>query len=191
MANITRRDLTVTARLMYDEAVKKGVEVTIIGPLTLSMQRQGLQWYVHGSRTSLQSSIGHTISKKKHITKGILVSKDVPTANYVLIRSAKDLPKLARLAFPIVVKPTHGKKGRDVRVGVASREHVAQLYQQFEPRIDEEEGIFLLAEEMLAGHEYRILCVDHAFVAAAYRKPAHVIGDGRSSIHDLVAAKNA
>jgi cyanophycin synthetase len=131
------------------------------------------------------------IAKKKHITKAVLVDQQVPTANYVSIKTAQDLDKLAHLTFPLVVKPTHGKRGNQVVVGVTSRAAVARIYQQFVPRIDVEEGIFLLAEEMLSGHEYRILCVDHTFVAAAYRKPAHVVGDGRSSIQDLITAKNA
>lgn len=191
MAKWTRRDLTVAVRLLYDEAIKRGVDVIIIGRLTLSMRKQDAQWYVHGSRTSLQSSIGYMIAKKKHITKAVLVDKQVPTANYVSIKTARDLDKLARLTFPLVVKPTHGKRGNHVVVGVTSRIAVARIYQQFMPRIDADEGIFLLAEEMLSGHEYRILCVDYTFVAAAYRKPAHVVGDGRSSIQDLITAKNA
>ncbi len=191
MARQTAFDLTETTSLLYEEAIKRGIEVTMVGPLTLSMHKQGVGWYVHGSRTSLQSSIGYMIAKKKHIAKAILANKDIPTAKHVLIKTAQDLDKLTHLAFPIVVKPTHGKGGRDVMVGVPSREEAAQIYQQFEPRIDEEEGIFLLAEEMLSGQEYRILCVDYTFVAAAYRKPAHIIGDGYSSIQELVEASNA
>ena len=191
MAGLTRSDLTVTVRLLYDEAKKRGVHTTILGNLTLLMRTQTAQWYIHGSRTSLQSSVGYTISKRKHVTKAVLVDTNVPTANYVTIKTAQDLDKLDGLAFPIVVKPTNGKGGREVVVGVSSRAEAARIYQQFKPRIDTAEGIFLLAEEMLSGHEYRIICVDYTFVGAAYRQPAHVIGDGRSSIVDLVAAKNA
>jgi cyanophycin synthetase len=42
----------------------------------------------------------------------------------------------------------------------------------------------------LQGTEYRVVCVDYQFVAAAFRKPAHVVGDGQHSIEELVAEKN-
>ncbi|MDH3598403.1 MAG: hypothetical protein OEU26_02050 [Candidatus Tectomicrobia bacterium] len=191
MTGLTEHDLTVDARLLYHEATARGVHVTILGNHTFLMRKQGVQWYVHGSRTSLQSSIGYTVSKKKHVTKAILAQEHVPTANWVTIKTADDLDQLTRLTFPLVVKPSNGKGGRHVVVGVSTPEEVARLYERFEPKIDKEEGIFLLAEEMLCGHEYRILCVDYTFVGATYRKPAHVVGDGYSSIQALVEAKNA
>lgn len=187
----TRCDLTATVGLIYDEAIQRGVDVTICDRLTLLMRKWDVQWLVHGSSTSLQSAIGYMIAKKKHLTKAILVDRKVPTADYVLLRTVQDLDKLDCIDFPIVMKPTHGKSGNHVVVGVASRDAATRIYNQFAPRIDLEEGIFLLAEELLSGHEYRILCVGFTFIAAAYRYPAHVTGDGRSSIQDLVNAKNA
>jgi cyanophycin synthetase len=48
-----------------------------------------------------------------------------------------------------------------------------------------------LVEEFISGRHYRILVVGGLFVAAAERLPAHVTGDGRHTLRQLVELSNA
>jgi cyanophycin synthetase len=48
----------------------------------------------------------------------------------------------------------------------------------------------MLFEEMLRGTEYRVVCIDYTLQAVAFRKPAHVIGDGTHTIQQLIDEKN-
>ena len=53
-----------------------------------------------------------------------------------------------------------------------------------------EEGSSILVESYIPGDDYRLLVIGDRLIAAARREPAHVIGDGRSTIAQLVAEVN-
>ena len=44
---------------------------------------------------------------------------------------------------------------------------------------------------MILGDDHRLLVIDGKLVAAAHRVPGHVIGDGRSTVAELVAEVNS
>ena len=48
-----------------------------------------------------------------------------------------------------------------------------------------------MVERYLTGKDYRILVVDKRVVAVAERVPAHVVGDGVSTVGELVDIANA
>ena len=46
------------------------------------------------------------------------------------------------------------------------------------------------SSRIIPGADYRLLVIGGRLVAAALREPAHVVGDGRSTITELVAEVN-
>jgi GNAT-family acetyltransferase (TIGR03103 family) len=80
-----------------------------------------------------------------------------------------------------VVKPARGEQGRGITVGVreeAALERAVRLAQHYCPDV--------LVEELVEGQDLRVVVIDHEVVAAAVRRPAEVVGDGRSPVTDLV-----
>ena len=49
----------------------------------------------------------------------------------------------------------------------------------------------VVVEKSLSGFDFRVLVIDGALVAASLREPAHVVGDGASSIRQLIDVVNA
>ena len=45
---------------------------------------------------------------------------------------------------------------------------------------------YVIIEAMLSGHDFRLLVINGKLVAAAKRIPAHVTGDGKKSIQQLI-----
>lgn len=179
-----RPPLEASSRIMAEAAAKRGIECQLLGDRqTILMSKNGHQWYTRGSRTSWQSSVGKTIADYKPLTKLVLSHFQLPTAPFVLIKSEADFDQLSQLQFPVVVKPVGGRHGKDVSVGVADAAAVRELWLgQQQPE--------LICEEMLQGTEYRVVCVDYQLVAVAFRKPAHVVGDGEHTIAELIEIKN-
>lgn len=176
--------LDMSAHLLYEEAQKRGISCTTFGDSqTILMEKNGKSWYTIGSRTSLQSSVGRTISNQKNLTKKILEHFTIPTAKFIIVKKSEDLEKLELLTFPVVMKPIAGAHGKDVIVGIKTIEDAKNAYTQY--------GKPVLFEEQLLGIEYRIVCVNYKFVAAAYRKPAFVTGDGVKTVTHLIIDKNA
>ena len=48
----------------------------------------------------------------------------------------------------------------------------------------------VIVEKFITGDDYRLLVINNKLVAAAKRTPAHVIGDGKSTIQELVDEVN-
>ena len=49
----------------------------------------------------------------------------------------------------------------------------------------------VIVEKFITGYDYRVLVVNYKFVAAAKRTPAMVIGDGKSTIQELIDVVNS
>ena len=90
---------------------------------------------------------------------------------------------LLREVGEVVVKPARGEQGRGITVGVtdeAGLERAVALALQFCPDV--------LVEELVAGDDLRVVVIDRQVVAAAVRRPAEVVGDGRHPVAELVPA---
>ncbi len=175
--------LNASSRIMYQEALKQGFSCTLFGDHeTVLLEKDGKQFYSRGSRTSTQSSVGKTIADYKPLTKKVLSHFNLPTAKSQLVKTESDLSLLTELQFPLVMKPVSERHGKGVIVGVQSLDEAKIYFQHAEQAV--------LFEETLQGIEFRIICVGFKFVAAAFRKPAHVVGDGKQTVQELIDKKN-
>ena len=91
-----------------------------------------------------------------------------------------------RIGYPVVVKPLNANHGRGVSIGMGSDDEVRNAYQGAR-----EHSRGVLVETFLEGLDHRILVVDGQVVAVSQRVPGHVVGDGTSTIEELVEQVNA
>ncbi len=92
------------------------------------------------------------------------------------------------LQKPLVLKPSKGSHGDGVIVGLTDfSECVGKIREYFETPLYEG-GLIL--EEMFVGKEYRILATPEKVLAVIERIPAHVIGDGKHTIEQLIEIEN-
>ncbi len=85
----------------------------------------------------------------------------------------------------IVVKPLHGKSGQGITVGITDQNHLKSAV-EIARKIDDTIAI----QEFVKGSDHRLLFFDYKLFAAVRRDPAHVVGDGKSNVHQLIEAKN-
>lgn len=91
-----------------------------------------------------------------------------------------------KIRYPVVLKPLSANAGKGVFSNIRNKE-------QLENAIDDIKtlGYYdVLLEEKVEGIEYRILVLNDRVLAAVRRVPANVVGDGVSSIEDLIKSKN-
>jgi D-alanine-D-alanine ligase-like ATP-grasp enzyme len=91
----------------------------------------------------------------------------------------------ASMGRPACVKPTFGQQGRAVYPRLLDRQAFAAAFELAGRSFDQ-----LVVEEHLEGEAVRFFYVRPSVVGVRLDRPAHVIGDGRRSIDELVAAKN-
>jgi cyanophycin synthetase len=138
------------------------------------------------AETDRTSAVAETIAQDKQLTRMLLQKVGVPVPEGRPVTDAEDAWAAAQeVGLPVVVKPQSGNHGRGVTVGLCAREPVLVAYEAARG-----EGQGVMVERFVEGADYRLLVVGDRLVAAARREPAQVVGDGRSTIAELVAVVN-
>lgn len=145
--------------------------------------RQRRIWTAETDRTG---AIAETIAQDKELTRRLLRAVGVPVPEGRPVTDAADAWALAQtLGGAVVIKPRFGNQGRGVTANLRTRDQVEQAYQAAR-----EESANVVCERFIPGLDHRLLVIGERLVAAAVREPAQVMGDGRSSIRELVAEAN-
>jgi cyanophycin synthetase len=84
-----------------------------------------------------------------------------------------------------VIKPLDGNHGRGITINIDSWELAEEAYDAAK-----EVSKAVIVERYYSGRDHRVLVINHKVVAVAERVPAHVIGDGKSTISELVDETN-
>ncbi|MEK0425177.1 MAG: Cyanophycin synthetase [Planctomycetota bacterium] len=134
------------------------------------------------AETDATSAIAESIAQDKELTRTLLRSIGIPTPEGCSVESAEEAWEAAEdIGLPVVVKPQYGNHGRGVATNLQTQEQVVAAY-----NAAREEGRSIVVERHAPGDDYRMLVVGGKLVAAARREPAHVIGDGQSTVQKLI-----
>jgi cyanophycin synthetase len=161
---------------------------------TRRLNRESLVQLGHGAfqrrictaETDRTGAIAEAIAQDKQLTKYLLHAVGVPVPEGRPVADAEDAWRAAEeLGPPVVVKPQFGNHGRGVATNLTTREQVFQAYAAASA-----ESSHIVVERYAPGSDYRLLVIGGKLVAAALREPAHVIGDGRRAVTELVAEVN-
>jgi len=141
---------------------------------------------IWGPVTSETSMLSSDIAQNKFMTKTVLQNTGFSVPEGEIVTSKEEaLESAKRLNFPLIIKPVDGHHGEGVVGDIVSEEEVEEAYEISKDCSDK-----LLLEEHIPGDDFRFLVIDHEMKAAAKRIPPHVIGDGGSTIEELVEEVN-
>lgn len=150
----------------------------------------GRRTRIHNCYVELDDPVTLYIAGDKTLTYALLSSDNLPVPPHAEF-SIDDLTPLTlfvdRYPGPFVVKPASGTGSglgvsthlytlRECLAGAA----LASLY-----------GRKLLIEQFVAGEVYRLLFVEGRFVNAVRRRGVHVVGDGQSTLEQLIVKRYA
>ncbi len=132
------------------------------------------------------SAIGVEIADDKGQTKEILEDAGVPVPRG---ESARDLQRAVTVAsnvgYPVAVKPLVGHHGKGITALVNNEKELRMAYTSAKKFHD-----YVLVEKHLEGYDHRLLVINGELIAAARREPASVMGNGKSTIRELIDAVN-
>jgi cyanophycin synthetase len=137
------------------------------------------------AETDHTSAIGEGISRDKDLTKQLLAACGVPVPQGEVASSAGQAWEFAQeIGLPVVIKPTDGNHGRGVVLDLRTEQAVRAAYD-----VAQAEGSEVLVERYIPGQEHRLLIVRGALIAAARGEQAHIVGDGKHSVMELIESQ--
>ncbi|MEO5834631.1 MAG: cyanophycin synthetase [Nakamurella sp.] len=179
-----------STQAILDEAITRDIPWQRLNSASLIQLGQGVhQHRIRATMTSITSSLAVDIASDKELTNRLLGAAGLPVPSSDTVRTADGAVQVARrIGYPVVVKPLDGNHGRGVAINLTTDDEVRAA---FEVAADESRRGPVLIESFITGKDYRVLVVGGNMIAIAERVPAHVIGDGRSTVTELVDITNA
>lgn len=180
---IDKHSLGTSTKAIIEAARKRDIPVIRLNDSSLLQLGYGRnQRRVQAAMSDRTSCIGVDIACDKSLTKKLLHEGGVPVPyGYLVTTEEEAVARFRELAQPVVIKPYNGNQGKGVTLKLQSEKEVRSAF-----RVAQSYGEDVLIEEYIEGRNYRLLVVNGTMVAGAERIPAHVVGDGQSTIQELV-----
>jgi cyanophycin synthetase len=181
------RALGPTTASLIHEAERRRIPYERLDDSSLFLLGHGRhQKRVRASCTDLTSEVGTDIAADKDLTKLLLGQAALPVPKGELVRTNDEACAAAdRLGYPVVTKPLDGNHGRGVNIDLSDPEQVRWGFDQAR-----EHSRTVIVEQFFTGTDHRILVIGGEVVAVAERVAAHVVGDGKRSISELINEVN-
>ena len=174
---------------IVDAAKARGIpwqrltEETSYSQLGHGVKQQRIQATVTGN-TSL---LGYGVADDKDWTKQLLGDAGIAVPWGRTCHSWEETRAAAgAIGWPVVTKPLVGNHGRGVTTNITNEE---ELRSGYDAALRHHDAVII--ETFVRGEDHRLLVIDGKLVAAARRRPAHVIGDGVSTLQQLIDRENA
>ncbi|WP_175615271.1 ATP-grasp domain-containing protein, partial [Piscibacillus halophilus] len=131
------------------------------------------------------------ICVNKDLTKKYLDNAKVETPKgYVFSEhTTKDdiIAQSSQLGYPLVLKPTAGSVGRGVFSNIQNENELIFAIDYVRDKLGLKE---VIVEKYIRGEDYRLYVVDGKVISAFKKIPPNVIGDGESTLLQLIRQKN-
>ena len=194
-SNFSRDEIPLRSRLVVEEAEKRGWSVKAFrGPAGFTghfRMNKGSTWVrfdgLPVAEFSTEGNIGR-IDDKQWIKRELSrMGFPVPQGrSFFFWQKKAAIEEGERLGFPLVVKPRSGSVARHVTTAIRNKAELSIAIKKaviYEPSC--------IVEKQIEGSVHRATVIYDRNVFVAKQKAAYVTGDGRSSIEQLIEAKNA
>ncbi|MBT8288117.1 MAG: cyanophycin synthetase [Bacteroidia bacterium] len=172
---------------IVEEAQSRGIPWIRLNKYSLCQLGYGAnQKRIQATVTSETSSIGVELACDKEDTKFLLEQAEVEVPKGDIIRRESSLKSACDyVGYPLVIKPIDGNHGRGITVDIQNYDEALEAFQ-----VAKEVSRAIIVEKYIIGEDYRLLVINNVLVAAAKRTPAHVVGDGKLTIQELIDEVN-
>lgn len=176
------------ARLIVDEALRRGIGIEVLDAQAgiFKLRHFGHEILCRESLTDLTGGVAMTWCQDKVLTLRRLAAVGLRVPRQQPAGPPEENAAFLRDCGSLVVKPSMGEQGRGISVDIRTEDELAHAIE----RASLEAGPVVL-EEFCPGQDLRIVAIGYKVVAAAIRKPAEVVGDGSSTIAQLIERQSA
>lgn len=147
------------------------------------------QQRIQATLSSYSSILGVELACDKEGTKTILAEAGIPVPRGTVIHYLDELEDAISDVggYPVVIKPLDGNHGRGITIDV---ENLKEAEEAYDLASAASKSRSIIVEKYYKGNDHRLLVINGKLVAVAERVPAHVVGDGYSTIEELIEKTN-
>ncbi len=184
-----RKELGPSTASLVNAAEERGIPYLRLNKYSLVQFGHGAyQQRIQATITSKTNHIAVEISCDKEDTHNLLRDLGLPVPEQRMIYNPRAAVRAARyIGYPVVLKPLNANHGRGVSINLTTDEQVESA---FAFAREHGTGRSVLVESYVEGFDHRMLVVNNELVAVAKRVPGHVLGDGKSTVTQLVDKVN-
>jgi D-alanine-D-alanine ligase-like ATP-grasp enzyme len=179
---------TLKSLLIEETATARGYASRRLSSRVLLVEMMGRTVAFEQMNGPLSSTPGMEICNSKHLAREVLRDAGLEVVESCLVslyELSTALKHAEEFGYPVVVKPTNATRGQGVTTNIMT------------PKALREAIIFaggkdrhVLLEKHFFGEDFRFFVVDDEVISVTHRVRANVTGDGRSTIRQLIEAKN-
>lgn len=185
-------DLELSTQILMKEAMKRGIKVDVIDRADnfISLKKDDhIEYVKQATKTSKDNYVTVLMMENKVVTKKILDENKIKVPKgdefFSLDEAIRKAHKYVNKS--IVVKPKSTNFGLGISI-FKEGPKLEEIEEAFKLAFEHDNTV--LVEEFIKGKEYRFLVIGDEVPGILHRVPANVIGDGKSSIRELVEEKN-
>ncbi|OBH28900.1 GNAT family acetyltransferase [Mycobacterium sp. E342] len=183
-------DLNPYARIIADEALRRGIWVEVLDAETGEMRltHGGRSVVTRESLSEYTSAVAMCRCDDKRRTRRLVSEAGITVPRARLATFDEGDYNFLTEVGEVVVKPTRGEQGKGITVGVTTENGPQDLADALARAREQYPDV--LIEQRVQGDDLRLVVIDGRVVAAALRMPPEIIGTGEHSIRDLIAAES-
>lgn len=177
------QNLNPYASIIIDEALSRGIEVSVddedANMFTLTQGGRSIR--CHESLTDLTSAVTMSLCQNKFLTHRCLERAGLRIPTFQIHASHDISEAFLQRHGSVVVKPADSEQGKgiccDIRDSATLRNAIEMA---------EKVSSTVMLESYHPGSDLRVVVIGYEVVAAAIRRPAEIVGDGRNTARTLI-----
>jgi GNAT-family acetyltransferase (TIGR03103 family) len=183
-------DLNPYARIIADEALRRGIHVEVLDAETGEMRltHGGRSVITRESLSEYTSAVAMCRCDDKRLTRRLVKEAGINVPRARLATFDEGDYDFVKEIGDVVVKPTRGEQGKGITVGITAGDGPDKLAAALARAREQHPDV--LVEQRIAGDDLRLVVIDGKVVAAALRMPPEIIGTGEHSVRALIQAES-
>ncbi len=171
------------ARIIIREAQKRGIYVDVLDPEGgyFELSFGGRSIVCRESLSELTTAVAMSRCDDKSTTHRVLRQAGLRVPEQVKVKDEHQALAFLEDHQSVVVKPARGEQGAGISVDIRDLDALRRAIDDARSLCDT-----VIVEEYVSGADLRIIVIGEDVVAAAERRPAQVLGNGRDSVKTLI-----
>jgi cyanophycin synthetase len=172
---------------VVEEAKRRGIPVRRLNNYSLVQLGLGKNLRrIQSTLSDYTSAIAVEIAQDKDDTKRVLGNIGLPVPKGDVAQTLERALDIVReIGYPVILKPLDASHGRGISDRIENDDALKAAW--IEAR---ELAKRIVVEEYAEGRDHRVLVINGKVIACAERIPARVVGDGSSTIGQLIESEN-